>query len=164
MRYFFFLLMLLSVNAFSQSKAYEKMLNKYYDKDFPTISIEEVNKKIKNNGVILLDVRELKEYQVSHIKSSLRLSPDLSNIQEVIPEDKKRLIVVYCSIGARSQTAGKKLKELGYRNVKNMYGGFFHWVNEGFPIVDGQNKRTLKVHGYNREWSKWLDRGEIILK
>ncbi len=29
-------------------------------------------------------------------------------------------------------------------------------------IVDGNNKRTTKVHAYGRLWGKWLDKGEKV--
>ena len=40
-------------------------------------------------------------------------------------------IIVYCSIGVRSEDIGEKLKELGYTKILNLYGGIFDWKNKG---------------------------------
>ena len=40
-----------------------------------------------------------------------------------------------------------------------MYGGIFEWVNEGFPVVNNQEKQTDNVHAYNKSWGIWLKKG-----
>ena len=72
------------------------------------------------------------------------------------------IIVVYCSIGYRSEKIGKKIKNLGFSRVYNLYGGIFEWSNRAYPLIDNQKKKTIKVHGYNQDWGKWLSRGEKV--
>jgi len=43
-------------------------------------------------------------------------------------------IRVYCAKGARGQYALTYLKTLGYKNVKNLKGGFSAWAQAGLPI------------------------------
>lgn len=71
-------------------------------------------------------------------------------------------IIVYCSIGKRSEKITQKLTKAGYSNVSNLYGGIFEWVNQGNNVVDLNNKNTNKVHAYSRFWGHWLDKGEKV--
>ena len=82
------------------------------------------------------------------------------SILENTPKD--QAIVVYCSIGFRSEKIGEQLKERGFTNVKNLYGSLFEWANKGHPIIDQNGIKTKKVHTYNRTWSKWVENGELI--
>jgi rhodanese-related sulfurtransferase len=145
-------------SAFSQSFAYKTMLSGIYDRDFPTVSIDQ--KEIIEKA-ILLDTREKVEFDVSHIKGARWVGYDTFSMENVKDIPKDKAIVVYCSVGARSQDIGKKLKTAGFRNVYNLYGGIFHWVNEENPIYSGQ-KLTDRIHTYNRTWSIWVNKGEKV--
>jgi rhodanese-related sulfurtransferase len=75
--------------------------------------------------------------------------------------DKKKPVLIYCTVGARSQEIGKKLQEAGFERVFNLYGGILHWANEGKPLfVEG--KPTQKVHTYSKSWGIWLNKGEKV--
>ncbi len=76
--------------------------------------------------------------------------------------DKNELIVVYCSIGLRSAKIAQQLKDEGYTNVFNLYGGIFEWKNNNFLVFDLNGQKTEKVHVYNKYWSKWLIKGEKV--
>lgn len=114
------------------------------------------------DNVIILDAREPEEYNVSHIKNAIYVGYNDFNINSVsdVVEDKSSSIVVYCSVGIRSETIGEKLKEAGYMNVYNLYGGIFEWVNNDLPVYDSKNNLTTNVHAYSKYWSKWLKKGE----
>ena len=57
--------------------------------------------------------------------------------------DPDKPVLVYCSVGARSQDIGKKLVQKGF-SVVNLYGGIFQWVNDELPVYDslGQTKKS----------------------
>jgi rhodanese-related sulfurtransferase len=145
-------------NTYSQSTAYKTLLNGIYDKEFPLVYLNE--KEILQKA-ILLDTREKAEFEVSHLKGARWVGYDTFSMESVrdIPKDKP--IIVYCSVGARSQDIGKKLRGAGYREVYNLYGGIFHWVNEEKPIYSGQ-MTTNRIHVYNRIWSVWVNKGEKV--
>ncbi len=131
-----------------------------------TGSIEYVYPKgLKNlKNVVLLDAREKAEYETSHLKHAIWSGYDffdLEKIESLIPE-KEQPIVVYCSIGARSEDIGEKLEEAGYTNVKNLYGGIFLWKNLGNPVYNSSNKVTDKVHVFSKEWASLLTNGDKI--
>ena len=86
---------------------------------------------------------------------------DIASVEKQYP-NKDDKIVVYCSLGIRSETVGEKLKKAGYTNVYNLYGGIFEWKNKDFSVIDSEEKETEKVHTFNKDWSKWLEKGEKI--
>ncbi len=157
---FFFIL--ISLNSFSQ-KNLKQLLKKYNTESVPYISVSDLKKEADN--VILLDSREPKEFKVSHLKNATCVGYDNFDINKIIkklPTDKNTKIVVYCSLGIRSEDVAEKLKGAGYNNVYNLYGGIFEWKNQDNTVVNSKNKPTKKVHTFNKEWSKWLLKGEKI--
>jgi 3-mercaptopyruvate sulfurtransferase SseA len=71
-------------------------------------------------------------------------------------------IVVYCSLGVRSENISEKLNAAGFTDVRNLYGGIFEWKNKHNPVFDSEEIETEKVHTYSKNWSKWLTNGEKI--
>lgn len=138
------------------------MLKKWYSADFPTISIADARKKVGKPNVYFLDTREKEEYDVSHIKTAIYTGYDNFSMSSVAKLPKDAEIIVYCSIGARSQTIGQKLMKAGFTNVRNMYGGMFHWANSGYPMVNNSGESTSEIHGYSRDWGKWVTRGTVV--
>ena len=153
--------LIITANVYSQSNDYKKMLGEYYD-NFPTITISEALKHVDKKDAIFLDIREKNEFNVSHIKGALQMNPDGSTISKLKGLQKNQLIIVYCSVGARSQTFGKMLKKEGYTNVFNLYGGFFYWANMRYPMVDIKGNKTKRIHGYSPEWGKWVTKGTVV--
>ncbi|MDC0257553.1 rhodanese-like domain-containing protein [Crocinitomicaceae bacterium] len=162
MRYLFLFVTLMTFTAYGQSKEYRAMLKKYYSADFPTISISDAKAKIGQSNVYFLDTREKEEFNVSHIKTALQVGYDDFSLSSVSKLPKDAEIIVYCSIGARSQTIGQKLIEDGFTNVKNLYGGMFHWANNSYPMRDNSGEKTTTIHGYSEDWGKWVYRGTVV--
>ena len=69
---------------------------------------------------------------------------------------------MYCSLGVRSEDIAEKLKEAGYTNVLNLYGGIFEWKNNNNKVFDAYEKETEDVHTCTQEWSKWLIKGTKV--
>lgn len=138
---------------------FDKKVENMISFSIPTIGVQEL-REIQNE-VYIFDVREEEEYEVSHIKNARYLGYQdfLPQRLNGVPKDAK--IVLYCSIGYRSEKIGEKLSSLGYNNVVNLYGSIFEWVNRSYPVVDKDGNPTKKVHTYNRQWSKWVDEKKI---
>jgi len=147
----------------SQSKI-DKTLDRYNDDSVEYISVEDLIQLRKSNPKIkLLDAREPSEYSISHIQGAIYAGYDdfeLANVKDKIST--QDTIVVYCSIGVRSENIGEELQEAGYQHVYNLYGGIFDWFNKDQQIYDQQGKSTQKIHAYSRFWSKYLERGEKV--
>jgi hypothetical protein len=74
-------------------------------------------------------------------------------------KDKNTPIVVYCSLGIRSEQISERLNNMGYVNVKNLYGGIFEWKNKGYPVLDKNGKETDSIHIFSKHWGQWLING-----
>jgi predicted sulfurtransferase len=68
-------------------------------------------------------------------------------------------VVVYCSVGYRSEQIGEKLLQAGFTDVHNLFGSIFEWVNQGYPVFKNQSEQTNRVHAYSRSWGIWLQKG-----
>ena len=115
------------------------------------------------DSIVLLDTREKKEFQVSHLKNAVWVGYtnfNANKLKKITSKDTP--IIVYCSIGVRSEDIGEKLLELGYTNVQNLYGGIFEWKNNNLPVYKNKNIKTQKVHAFDQEWGKLLIKGEKV--
>ena len=136
------------------------MLEGMYRHTVPAVSCSELKKE--QNKVLLLDTRAKREYEVSHLPEARWVGYEEFDLKNVADLPKNTPIVVYCTVGVRSERVGEKLKAAGYQNVRNLYGSIFEWVNQGNTVVDTQGKPTLKVHAYSRAWGIWLNKGEKV--
>lgn len=135
--------------------AFEQKIDALLSETIPFVYVEELKQKSLDN-IILLDARELEEYEVSHIPNAKFIgydSPVFTSLDNV-STDKE--IIVYCSIGYRSEKIAEQLMERGFTKVHNLYGSIFEWVNQGQEIEDIDGKLTQKIHTYNKRWSKWM--------
>jgi len=100
-----------------------------------TISVEDTKALFDKGGVVFLDVRGEKEYRSGHIPGAMNIPRGLLEfvIGNKIP-DKNATIVVYCKSGGRSCLASNTLVNMGYKNIKNMDGGWKAWIGAGYPV------------------------------
>jgi len=154
------LFLLITSFSFAQNKI-DKTLRKLNKESVDYIHVETLEKA---ENPILLDAREKAEYEVSHIKDAIWVGYDTFQLDSVVQkiQNKNSEIVVYCSIGVRSENIGEKLEKAGYTNVRNLYGGIFEWKNEGLPVVDSLGNETERVHAFNKHWGKLLKTGEKV--
>jgi rhodanese-related sulfurtransferase len=152
-----------SLEAVAQKKvtsgSFNTLLKMMLKHDVREITVPEV---LARKNAIFLDARERKEYDVSHIKNAVYVGYNNFDFAAIKNIAKGSEIIVYCSIGKRSEEITQKLKKAGYNNVSNLYGGIFEWVNLQNEVVDMNNKKTSKVHAYGRFWGQWLDKGEKV--
>jgi rhodanese-related sulfurtransferase len=104
--------------------------------------------------LVLLDVRNSEEQEVSQLHGAQHLDPVHPDIAALgIRKDAK--VVVYCSVGYRSAAVIDDLESAGFQNVYNLEGGLFDWANKGRPVYQGE-ERVHEVHPYNRIWGLLL--------
>ena len=102
----------------------------------PEYDVHEVKNKIEQSqDFILVDVREDREWVQGNIPSSIHIGKGVieRDVANLIPNQETE-IVLYCQGGYRSALAGESLKEMGYKNVLSMSGGFSDWVNNKLPV------------------------------
>lgn len=120
----------------------------------PVISVQHLSDQ--RDQYVILDARELEEYTVSHIKDAIPVGYDKFDLKKLPKLTENKRIVVYCSIGYRSEKIAQKLKNAGYKQVYNLYGGIFEWINNSLPVVNTQEQSETRIHTFNQKWSKWV--------
>ncbi len=90
--------------------------------EFKQVREKDIRDLVKK-GACIIDVREKKEYELSHIigAKNIPLSEIRQRINE-IPKDEP--VYLQCRSAQRSYNALMALKHLGYENVYNVSGGF----------------------------------------
>ena len=98
------------------------------------ISLEETKQLIQNNGVQVVDLRGVAEFNAGHIaKAENIFVGTLTENLDKISKDKK--VIIHCQGGDRSSIAYSLLAKNGYTNVTNFSGGINEWVNKGEPVI-----------------------------
>lgn len=105
---------------------------------------------------VFLDAREPKEYAVSHLPGALYLGYNDLDISVLGGVDKSRPVVVYCTVGYRSERAAKKLRAAGFTRVYNLYGSLYAWKLAGFLLEDQDGRPTERFHTYSRKWGGFV--------
>lgn len=85
-------------------------------------------------GAIVVDVRKQSEWNVGHVKNAVLL-PLSSFPDNLTGLDKEKPYIVHCGGGYRSMTAISIMKQLGFKDLMNVYGGFGAIKNAGLKIV-----------------------------
>ncbi|MBZ9777902.1 rhodanese-like domain-containing protein [Psychroflexus sp. CAK8W] len=149
--------------GFAQSKM-DDAIKEYNSNSVEYISVEDlIQLKNSNANIKLLDTREASEYSISHIQDAVYAGYDDFKLKSIVDKiNTKDTIVVYCSIGVRSEDIGERLQKAGYKNVFNLYGGIFDWVNNDQKVYGHEGKLTSKVHAYDRFWGNYLEKGQKV--
>jgi rhodanese-related sulfurtransferase len=97
-------------------------------------NVEGLKNQLKNPQTLLVDVREISEYNSGHIPKAINIPlRTLARHLEQIPRD--RTVVLYCSSGYRSAMGVMTLQLLGYENVQGFPPSFAAWQSAGEAIA-----------------------------
>ena len=107
-------------------------------------SLDKVKENLANKKAILIDVRELKEWDVDHLQDAQlvplselkRLSAGEAEIRQKLEKSlpKDRIIYSHCRSGARVLVAAEILEKLGY-DIRPLADGFSNLRAAGFPAA-----------------------------
>jgi rhodanese-related sulfurtransferase len=147
---------LFSVQLSAQSDI-DIMLKEYNNRTVPYISVQALREDASK--YLLLDTRKKEEYLVSHLPNAVWAGEEVNATFAKVYPNKSQPIVVYCSVGVRSEDFGESLKALGYTNVKNLYGSIFTWKDKGNSVYNRNEKVTDSIHVFSEQWGKYLNTG-----
>lgn len=119
-----FLIVLLSVTLYACGTG----------KDASVIPPQEFKTKIAAADIQILDVRTPEEFKEGHIANAVNIDingPDFESASNALYKDLP--VYVYCKAGVRSHKAALKLRELGFKDVYELKGGFDAWKDGGLP-------------------------------
>lgn len=150
-------------SSYGQSPEFKQMLNDEYKHTVPVISPVDLYEKLLNGETLyLLDTRKSSEYEVSALEKAIHVGFMNFSVKKIKHIDKDEKIIVYCTVGVRSETVGAELIKKGFKDVNNLYGGIINWANHGYPVYSPIGNITKKVHVYSKDWGKWLTKGTAV--
>jgi rhodanese-related sulfurtransferase len=106
----------------------------------PRIGREEAAALIAEGRALVVDVRDTPELASGKVQGAkhvprgmleFRADPESPYHDAAFTPD--RTVILYCASGGRSALAGKTLKDLGYKDVRNL-GGFKDWADGGGAV------------------------------
>lgn len=112
-------------------------------KEIKTLSAEQALKLVKENKCSLVDIRDIRELdKEGRIQNSAHIPRGMLEFwmdpQSAYFKNGKinmeKEIVLFCAGGLRSALATKSLKDMGYKNVSHIEGGFSSMKNKGFDV------------------------------
>jgi rhodanese-related sulfurtransferase len=121
------------------------------------ISDKEFVSLAEQQDLLIVDVRQRKEFEVSHIRGAV-LADDV-NFEEL---PKTQGILLYCTIGYRSTELGTTLTNNGFSDIYNLDGGLISWKNEGNPVYNQKGELTDSVHVYSSLFQLLLKNGQAV--
>ena len=88
----------------------------------------------QNDRPLLLDVRQDWETRLCRLDNAVHIPIEEIElrVEELNPEEE---IVVYCHQGVRSAAVAEYLRQLGFKNVKNLAGGLDYWAQTVDPAM-----------------------------
>ena len=113
-------------------------------KEIKTISTDEAHEMSNNNQCNLIDIRDIRELEkegrvenANHIPRGMLefwLDPDSIYFKKG-KLDLNKEMVLFCAGGLRSALAAKSLKDMGFKKVSHIDGGFGAIKQSKFKIV-----------------------------
>ena len=103
-------------------------------------TVDEVKKRLDHGDkLVLVDVREDREFDADHIPGAVHLGKGIieRDIEGKYPALDTPL-VLYCGGGFRSALAADNLQKMGYTNVISMDGGIREWREKAYPLEKGK--------------------------
>ncbi len=122
--------------GFSQNAEINSLINEFRrsKNSLESVSIDELSERLKQQDILLLDVRPADEYEQGHIRSSISIpSEELTEKLRDLPKDKQ--IIAYCRgpLCAMADDAVQILQNHGFQSVR-LAGGFPEWASRGLPV------------------------------
>lgn len=137
-----------------EDDSFNKRIQIFLSGSVPFIEVDSLSSK-DLGSYLILDTRNREEYLISRIPGAIYVGPDY-DASRVESFDKDKCIIVYCSIGYRSEKYGEQLLEKGFPEVYNLYGGIFEWINSGQLVQDAKGTQIKAIHTYNAGWGKFV--------
>ena len=111
--------------------------------EIKTLTPGEALELVNNDQCNLIDIRDIRELEKMgkvekshHIPRGMLefwMDPDSPYFKEG-KIDMNKEIVLFCAAGLRSALATKTLKDMGFKKISHIDGGFSQMINSGFKL------------------------------
>jgi hydroxyacylglutathione hydrolase len=99
----------------------------------PQISTMELQQRLANNKIVVVDVRNPNEWRNGHIAGAKHMpAGEIQRRATELPKEKP--IHVICGSGYRSSLATSILRREAFPDVTNVMGGMTSWTKAGLPV------------------------------
>jgi rhodanese-related sulfurtransferase len=137
-----------------ESRLRVAMLKANKDIKGPWIKAAELKAILQDSNLILVDVRQPAERDVSMLPHALDTYQFADGYRHGIPPGSR--LVLYCTIGYRSGKYAEQLAGMGVK-AEVLEGGILMWSFVGGPLVARKSKTewepTNRIHVYDAEWN-----------
>ncbi len=100
------------------------------------ISTSNLVKLVNREGAVILDVRDSKDYKGGHIAGAVNFPfATFDSRAGELDSYKDQPIVLVCKMGQHSGAIGRKMKALGFEDVRRLSGGMAEWTASSLPVV-----------------------------
>ena len=110
----------------------------------PEVAATDAYQRLRQGQLaILVDVREPAEWDKGHAPDAVHIprgllewmcDPTYANHESRLVSCTEQPVVIMCASGGRSLLAARTLRDMGYRDVSSLAGGFAEWVSAGLPV------------------------------
>jgi rhodanese-related sulfurtransferase len=131
---------MLHQTTFTRNRFMEMVSKVKQEAKIEEIEPAELHRKLNEEGIYVVDVRETSEHAQGTIPGALCLPRGIvdRDIERFIPATTDAQLVLVCAGGVRSILAAESLKRMGFRNVYSLRGGMHGWTLQGLPIEKTQ--------------------------
>lgn len=137
-----------------EGKLREAIVKSLRDIHIPIIKAAALKTILDDTNLILIDIRQTKEQDVSMLPHALTTLEFAEKFRHGIPSQKR--IVVYCTIGYRSGKYAETLAKQGIK-AENLEGGILAWSYVVGPLLfknlNGERAETNRIHIYDKDWN-----------
>jgi rhodanese-related sulfurtransferase len=103
------------------------------------VNLEQARAELEAGKVMLVDIRESREHKTGVAAGAVLLPmSELGEKIGLIPKATDQPVLLICNTQNRSQATLKKLKQVGYENIRYVDGGMSQWAAKGWPMVAPQ--------------------------
>ncbi len=108
----------------------------------------DLEERIKNENILIIDVREPYEFDTMNIENSINVPRGILetaceyDFEETIPElveARAKTVIIVCRSGNRSLFAADVMQQLGYKDAISLKTGLRGWNEAEQPLLDKNN-------------------------
>ena len=124
----------MDVNAGQYGYARRELVQRA-EAEIESLSPAEVDRRIGNDGVVLIDLRDIRELKregkipgAEHVPRGMlefAADPESPVYNSMLKPDGR--VILYCGSGGRSALGAKTLLDMGYADVASLAGGYAAW-------------------------------------
>jgi len=97
----------------------------------------------QHENAVIMDVRTPVEYEISHISGAVNVDVQDKSFEDmVVALDPNMTYIVHCTknpAGGRSSRALETMRNLGFKHLYSMEGGYVAWRDAELPLTEPSN-------------------------